>query len=328
VCVCVCVCVSVYVCRAVQCRAKYVHTHKCVPCRAMARRTYIHVYVCRAVSYIYTRKCIYIQHGMARHGIHVVYIFGAALHGTAHIYWLHKFHLPHPTSGWTQTSNFIYLPGSLSFSLLPPQPLLKLSHTHTNTRARTHTTLACTNARARSLPLYLPPLSLSLSRARSVFFSEYSQKIKRGVEAIEPVLDKLLKTCAKKAPQLVRDELSVLPLARLAAWVPAEQWVRPVEEWEGVDKSYNESSALRSLAAHLLVCVCVCVDCDGVLAHVHTCRCSCAASQRTTHARTHAHTHTHTHRRTCVYCYYRICLCVCIIVIEYLWLTYVRVMMR
>jgi hypothetical protein len=157
VCVCVCVCFGICVpCRAVPCQICtqhiFVHIwhgtarhgthipHKCVPCRAMARRTYIHVYVCRAVSYIYTRKCIYIQHGMARHGIHVVYIFGAALHGTAHIYWLHKFHLPHPTSGWTQTSNFIYLPGSLSFSLLPPQPLLKLSHTHTNTRAHTHYT--------------------------------------------------------------------------------------------------------------------------------------------------------------------------------------------
>lgn len=34
--------------------------------------------------------------------------------------------------------------------------------------------------------------------------------------------------CARKAPQLVKDEFGVLPLARLAVWVPLENWVRSV----------------------------------------------------------------------------------------------------
>eukprot|EP00277_Geminigera_cryophila_P001363 CAMPEP_0179428606 /NCGR_PEP_ID=MMETSP0799-20121207/14228_1 /TAXON_ID=46947 /ORGANISM="Geminigera cryophila, Strain CCMP2564" /LENGTH=542 /DNA_ID=CAMNT_0021204169 /DNA_START=141 /DNA_END=1769 /DNA_ORIENTATION=- len=76
--------------------------------------------------------------------------------------------------------------------------------------------------------------------------------ISRRTEASKKSLDLLLDMCARKAPQLVKDEFGVLPLARLAVWVPLENWVRPLEEWEGVGKEANASVALRSITAHVL----------------------------------------------------------------------------
>ena len=51
---------------------------------------------------------------------------------------------------------------------------------------------------------------------------------------------------------LVKNEFAVLPLARLAAWVARDRWVRPLEEWEGVDGGVDADASLRSLSAHLL----------------------------------------------------------------------------
>ena len=78
--------------------------------------------------------------------------------------------------------------------------------------------------------------------------------VSKGVEAAQPSLDSLMLTCLQNAPTLVATEESVLPLARLAAWVPREQWVRPLEEWAGptVADGTAYTGALRSLAEHLL----------------------------------------------------------------------------
>ena len=51
---------------------------------------------------------------------------------------------------------------------------------------------------------------------------------------------------------MVSNELDVLALSRLAAWVPKSDWVRPLDEWEGDVNKVNASVALRSLSAHLL----------------------------------------------------------------------------
>lgn len=76
------------------------------------------------------------------------------------------------------------------------------------------------------------------------------------MSAVEPALDALLAACVKRAPALVADEEACLPLARIAAWVPRERWVRPLAEWAGpeggVPSSLNAEACLRSLSAHLL----------------------------------------------------------------------------
>lgn len=66
-------------------------------------------------------------------------------------------------------------------------------------------------------------------------------------------LSELLQVCEDRAPALIADELAVLPLARLAVWVPQTEWVRPLEEWDadGLAEA-DASSSLRSLTAHLL----------------------------------------------------------------------------
>ena len=63
----------------------------------------------------------------------------------------------------------------------------------------------------------------------------------------------LLKAAKKKAPVLIAEPASCLPLVRLAVWVPREQWVRPLDEWE-VDGGSKKSAkaAFASLRAHLL----------------------------------------------------------------------------
>ena len=78
------------------------------------------------------------------------------------------------------------------------------------------------------------------------------QQIARELEEAKGALEVLLQACAAKAPALVADPLSVLPLARLAVWVPQGQWVRGIEDWEGAEANANASTALRSLSAHLL----------------------------------------------------------------------------
>jgi len=56
---------------------------------------------------------------------------------------------------------------------------------------------------------------------------------------------------SEQAPALIGSKDVILPLARLAAWVPCEAWIRPLEEWEGSDADSPEA-ALRTLIAHLL----------------------------------------------------------------------------
>ena len=48
-------------------------------------------------------------------------------------------------------------------------------------------------------------------------------------------LNELLTTCVSKAPSLVSMEGGLLYLARLAAWVPRDLWVRPLDEWATPD---------------------------------------------------------------------------------------------
>jgi hypothetical protein len=48
-------------------------------------------------------------------------------------------------------------------------------------------------------------------------------------------LNELLTTCLSKAPDLVSVEGGLLYLARLAAWVPRDMWVRPLDEWTAPD---------------------------------------------------------------------------------------------
>lgn len=69
--------------------------------------------------------------------------------------------------------------------------------------------------------------------------------------AVRPLLDDLLEACAAKAPPLVATPRTVLTLARLAAWLPREAWVRPLAEWEGC-ADQSEWECLRSLEAHAL----------------------------------------------------------------------------
>ncbi|KAL1504656.1 hypothetical protein AB1Y20_008436 [Prymnesium parvum] len=69
------------------------------------------------------------------------------------------------------------------------------------------------------------------------------------IERREPALYALLDACAARAPALCTPH-ALLPLARLAAWTT--EWVRPLEEWEGVPAARTERVALRSLAGHLL----------------------------------------------------------------------------
>ena len=77
------------------------------------------------------------------------------------------------------------------------------------------------------------------------------------LEASQPALDELLEACVKVAPALVKDEFGAcLPLARIAAWVPKDQWVRPLEEWEGPGQQKGADAAafkcVASLREHLL----------------------------------------------------------------------------
>jgi hypothetical protein len=60
-----------------------------------------------------------------------------------------------------------------------------------------------------------------------------SAEIRAKIEGAAPVLEELLIVCGRLAPALVADEEACLPLARLAAWVPKERWVRPLSEWKG-----------------------------------------------------------------------------------------------
>ena len=64
----------------------------------------------------------------------------------------------------------------------------------------------------------------------SQVFSE--EQLIMEIEAREPTLYALLDACAECAPSLCTPS-AMLPLARLAAWTDEEEWVRPLDEWEG-----------------------------------------------------------------------------------------------
>ena len=52
-------------------------------------------------------------------------------------------------------------------------------------------------------------------------------------QSSDDALMAILKRCAEVAPELIENENQLLPLTRLAAWVPEEVWVRPLDEWDG-----------------------------------------------------------------------------------------------
>tara|TARA_B110001452_G_scaffold2199_1_gene1893 strand:- start:1024 stop:2727 length:1704 start_codon:yes stop_codon:yes gene_type:complete len=77
--------------------------------------------------------------------------------------------------------------------------------------------------------------------------------IETRVAEAQESLSALLQACEDRAPALIADEAAVLPLARLAVWVPQAEWVRPLEEWDAAGLGgADASSSLRSLTAHLL----------------------------------------------------------------------------
>ncbi|KAK3273672.1 hypothetical protein CYMTET_18099 [Cymbomonas tetramitiformis] len=68
-------------------------------------------------------------------------------------------------------------------------------------------------------------------------------------------LDKTLKTLLRllcvRAPQLLTATW-LLPVARLAAFIPQEEWERPLGEWEAPPVEDGGAAAMRSLQAHLV----------------------------------------------------------------------------
>lgn len=86
-----------------------------------------------------------------------------------------------------------------------------------------------------------------------------AKRMRERVEQLKPVVDELVDACTAHAPALVREAsrsdgsgfAHVRPLARLAAWVPREQWVREPSEWRP-PQGAGAAAALRSLQAHLL----------------------------------------------------------------------------
>ena len=89
-----------------------------------------------------------------------------------------------------------------------------------------------------------------------------------AMEESAPTLDALLSACAEKAPALVASARDVLPLARLAAWVPRARWARPLEEWSPAPADAADAgAALRSLEQHTLETWPVPEALHGSLAH-------------------------------------------------------------
>jgi len=78
-----------------------------------------------------------------------------------------------------------------------------------------------------------------------------AKKLSDAAPDAKAAMDELLTACAEKAPQLLKEESFVLPLARLSAWAPAADWVRPLDDWS-CDTSSSAAGALRSLEEHLL----------------------------------------------------------------------------
>lgn len=58
---------------------------------------------------------------------------------------------------------------------------------------------------------------------------------REALDAPNAQLNELLAACVDKAPALVTLEGGLLYLARFAAWVPRDQWVRPLEGWVAPD---------------------------------------------------------------------------------------------
>ena len=71
-------------------------------------------------------------------------------------------------------------------------------------------------------------------------------------ETSEAALNDLLTRCASVAPSLVAEPVAVLPVCRLAAWVPRSDWVNPLETWEGPGEDADAAACLASLRQHLL----------------------------------------------------------------------------
>jgi hypothetical protein len=56
-----------------------------------------------------------------------------------------------------------------------------------------------------------------------------------ALDAPNAQLNELLAACVDKAPALLTLDGGLLYLSRLAAWVPRDQWVRPLEGWAAPD---------------------------------------------------------------------------------------------
>ena len=76
--------------------------------------------------------------------------------------------------------------------------------------------------------------------------------IRSRVDEAAPALEELLRACAESAPALVAEPFACLPLARLATWIPREQWQRPLEDWEGPGAEADAATCIASLRGHLL----------------------------------------------------------------------------
>ena len=80
-------------------------------------------------------------------------------------------------------------------------------------------------------------------------------EIRKRTADAEPALEALLNACADRAPALVAEPVNCLPLARLAVWVPIDEWLRPLDEWRSEADATTDDSAeacVASLRAHLL----------------------------------------------------------------------------
>jgi len=65
-------------------------------------------------------------------------------------------------------------------------------------------------------------------------------------------LNEILGRCIEVAKPLPLDENFSLPLARLAAWVDADTWVRPLADWQPTCAQDDSAQLLDSLSAHLV----------------------------------------------------------------------------
>ena len=73
-----------------------------------------------------------------------------------------------------------------------------------------------------------------------------------AVEEPNACLNKLLGACVDKAPAVLTGG-GLLYLARLAAWVPQEQWARPLDAWDNATLPSSPEEQVSFLAMRLIM---------------------------------------------------------------------------